>query len=182
MEIVENKKMFYMVQDTPFNRKYNDYKVGDVFVANSKHNPKKHAYRKAFFSLHKTERQKRIMFIEDLHEKVRKSIDKNLPSRQASIVVFENLEQCEALAKKWARFNISPLHIFEVELTGKLHKCSCTPDDEKENLSEQQHTEGITTYWKGEKDTGLSEYLFQGKVKVTKDHRNDLENSPASEK
>lgn len=41
MEIVENKKMYYMVQDTPFNRKYNNHSVGDVVVANSKHNPKK---------------------------------------------------------------------------------------------------------------------------------------------
>ena len=169
MEFVENRKMFYIVQDTPFNRKYNNYNEGDVFVANSKHNPKKIAYRKAFFSLHKTKRQKRILLIEGLHEKIRKSIDKNLPSRQSSIVVFESLEQCEALAKKWARFDIKPLHIYQVELTGKLHKCSCTPDEEKDNISKQQHVEGITTYWKGEKDTGLFEWLFQGQVKIVKE-------------
>lgn len=169
MEIVENRKMFYMVQDTPFNRKYNNYDVGETFVANSKHNPKKCAFRKALFSMHRTDRQRKILFIERLHEKIRKNIDKDLPSRQASIVVFENLGQCEALAKKWARFDIKPLHIFEVELTGKLHKCSCTPDDKKENLSKEQHIEGITTYWKGEKNTGLFEWLFQGKVKIIKE-------------
>lgn len=169
MEIVENRKMFYKVQDTPFNKKYNNYSVGDVFIANSKHNPKKSAYRKALFSLHRTDRQRKILFIERLHEKIRKSIDKNLPSRQASIVVFENLEQCQALAKKWARFDIKPLHIYAVELTGKLHKCSCTPDDKKTNVSKQQHIDGITTYWKGEKDTGLVEWLFQGKVKIVKE-------------
>ena len=169
MEIVENRTMFYMVQDTPFNRKFNNYAVGDTFVASSKHNPKKRAYRKALFCLYKTDRQRKILFIERLHEKIRKSIDKNLPSRQASIVVFENLEQCEALAKKWARFDIKPLHIFEVELTGKLHKCSCTPDGKKTNVSKQQHIEGITTYWKGEKYTGLFEWLFQGKVKIIKE-------------
>ena len=166
MENVKDRKMFYMMQDTPFNRKYNNYSVGDVFIANSKHNPKKRAYRKALFSLHKTARQKKILFIERLHEKIRKSIDKNLPSRQASIVVFENLQQCEALVNKWARFDIKPLHILEVELTGKLHKCSCTPDEKKENVTKDQHIKGITTYWKGEEDTGLFEWLFQGQVRV----------------
>ncbi len=168
MEYVKDKKMYYIVQDTPFNRKYNNYNIGDVFVVNSKHNSKKYAYRKALLSFHKTERQKRILFIERLHEKIRKSIDKNLPSRQSSIVVFENLQQCEGLVKKWARFNIKPLHIYEVELTGKLHKCSCTLDDEKENISKQKHIEGITAYWKGEKDTGLFEWLFQGQAKIVK--------------
>ncbi len=165
-EIVENKKMFYMVQDTPFNRKHNNFHVGDVFVTSAKANQKRFEYKKALFSLHKTKRQKKILFIEKLHEKIRKSINKNLPSRQKSIVVFETLQQCQALSQKWARFNIKPLFIYEVQLSGKLHKCSCTPDDAKENVSKQQHIDGITTYWKGEKDTGLFEWLFQGKVTI----------------
>ena len=167
--------MYYIVQDTQDERKYHNFNEGDVFDADKKHNPKRLAYRRALLSMHKTKRQKKILEIEKLHEKIRKSIDKELPSRQASIVVFENVDQCIALAKKWARFNIKPLKIYEVELSGKLHKCSCTPDDKKENVSKEQHIQGITTYWKGETDTGLSEWLFQGKAKVTKIV--DLDNS-----
>lgn len=168
MEIVEKRKMFYIVQDTPFDRKYHNYKEGDIFEAGKKHNSKRHAYHQALFSLHKSKRQKKILQIEKLHEKIRKGIDKELPSRQSSIVVFENLDECLALSKKWARFNINPLKIYEVELFGKLHKCSCTPDEKKENVSNSQHILGITAYWKGEEKTGLYEWLFQGKAKVTK--------------
>ncbi len=168
MEIVERRKMFYIVQDTPHNRKYHNYNEGDVFEAGKKHNSKRFAYRKAFFSLHKTARQKKILQMEKLHEKIRKSINKDLPSRQSSIVVFENLNECLALSKKWARFNIRPLKIYEVELSGKIHKCSCTPDEEKENVSRAKHVDGIKLYWKGDADTGLYEWLFEGKAKVIK--------------
>ncbi len=168
MEIVENRKMYYIVQDTSFDRKYNNYDEGEIFEAGKRHNSKRFAYRKAFFSINKTKRQKKILKIEKLHEKIRKNINKDLPSRQASIVVFESLDECLALSKKWARFNIKPLKIYEVELYGKLHKCSCTPDEKKENVSIEKHIEGITTYWKGEADTGLYEWLFQGRARVKK--------------
>lgn len=168
MEIVENRKMLYMMQNTPLNQKYHNYEVGDTFKTSARHNPKRISFIKAHFKLKKSAQDKKILFRESLHEKIRKSIDKNLPSRQSAIVVFENMDQCKALAKKWARFNIKPLKIYEVALTGKLHKCSCVSDEIKDKYSKEEHVKGITTYWEGKEQTGLYEWLFEGNVKVEK--------------
>ncbi len=36
MELVENKKMFYMVQNTPLNQKYHNHEIGDKFKTSKK--------------------------------------------------------------------------------------------------------------------------------------------------
>ena len=168
MEFVKDKEMYFMVQDTPFNRKYHNYKLGDFCDCSNKHNAKYVSYKKARLKLFKTQREKKIIFMEFLHEQVRKSIDKKLPSRLSSIILYDNLEDCYNLAKKWKNnANIVPLGLFKVKCEGKLHACATTPDKKKPaSLSKKDHLEGLIRYWKGDKEAETQEYLFQGKAEI----------------
>ena len=91
-----------------------------------------------------------------------------LPSRMSSIILYDNLEDCYELVRKWkknARFE--PLGLFKVKCEGKLHACATTPDEEKPTeLSKVAHIEGITRFWKGDSKAKTQEYFFQGKAEI----------------
>ena len=101
MEFVKDKEMYLIVQDTPFNRKYHNYKLGDICDQTKKHNAKYVSYKNAKYKLFKSPKEKKLVFMENLHEKVRKLINKELPSRLNSTILYDNLEACYQLAKKW---------------------------------------------------------------------------------
>ena len=168
MEFVKDKEMYFMVQDTPFNREYHNYKLGDICDCSKKHNAKYVNYKKAKHKLFKTPKEKRTVFMESLHEKVRKSINPELPSRLSSIILYDNLEDCYELAKKWDKnAGRTPLGLFKVKCEGKLHACATTPDEQKSNeLKKEAHIAEITRFWQGDKTAKTQEYFFQGKAEI----------------
>ena len=168
MEFVYGKEMYLIVQDTEFNRKYHNYKVGDLCDCSKKHNAKYVKFKQAKRKLFKSPREKKLVFMESLHEKVRKSIDPNLPSRLESIILYDNIEDCLNLAKRWKKnAGISPLGLFKVCCEGKLHACATTLDEKKPaELSEEAHIQGITRFWRGDETAEEQEYFFQGKAKI----------------
>jgi len=168
MEFVKDKEMYFMVQDTPFNRKYHNYKIGDVCDCIKEHNERYVSYKKAKRKWFKTPKEQKIVFMEGLHEKVRKSINPELPSRLSSIILYDNIEDCLKLAKKWQKnAGLSPLGLFKVKCEGKLHACTTTPDEKKPaELTKQAHIEGITRFWKGDSTADTQEYFFQGRAEI----------------
>lgn len=168
MEIVKDKEMFFMVQDTPFNRKYHNYKVGDLCDCLKKHNEKYVNYKKAKRKFLKSKREKKIVFMEGLHEKIRKSINKQLPSRLSSIILYDNAKDCFNLSEKWMNnAQLKPLGIFKVKCDGKLHACAVTPDEAKpKELTKKAHVDGITRFWRGDPFAEKYEYFFQGKAEI----------------
>jgi len=168
MEFVKDKEMYLMVQDTPFNRKYHNYKLGDVCDCSKKHNAKYVNYKKAKRKIFKTHRDKSVVFFEGLHEEVRKSINPDLPSRLSSIILYDNTDDCIELAKKWKKnAGIEPLGLFKVRCEGKLHACATTPDENKPTeLTKEGHIAGITRFWQGDKTAKTQEYFFQGIAKI----------------
>lgn len=168
MEFVKDKEMFLIIQDTPFNRQYHNYKLGDFCDCSRQHNAKYVKLKKAKRKLFKTPKEKRIVFMETLHEKVRKSINPELPSRLCSIILYETKEDCFELAKKWQKnAGITPLGLFKVKCEGKLHACATTPDEQKPNeLKKEAHIAGITRFWQGDATAKTQEYFFQGKAEI----------------
>ena len=168
MEFVKDKKMYYMVQDTPFNREYHNYKIGDICDCSKEHNAKYVSYKKAKRKIFKTPREKKMVFMERLPEKVRKSIHPDLPSRLSSIILYDNVVDCYELAKKWKNnAGFEPLGLFKVKCEGKLHACATTPDEKKPaELTKEAHIAGITRFWKGDSTAKTQEYFFQGKAEI----------------
>ena len=168
MEFVKGKEMYLIVQDTEFNRKYHNYKLGDVCDCDKRHNQKYVNYRKAKRKLFKTQREKKLVFMESLHEEVRKSVNPELPSRLSSIILYDNKEDCLELAKRWSQnTGIVPLGLFKVECDGKLHACATTPDEQKpKELTKVAHIDGLTRFWVGDKNAEEHEYFFQGKAQI----------------
>lgn len=160
--------MYYVVQDTEFNRKYHNYKVGDFCDCSKKHNAKYVSYKKAKRKIFKTPREKKIVFMESLHEKVRKSINKQFPSRMQSIILYDNIEDCHKLIQKWNKnVGVGALGLFRVKCDGKLHACATTPDGKKPvELTTKAHIEGITRFWKGDETAETKEYFFCGKAEI----------------
>lgn len=172
MEFVKDKEMYLLVQDTSFNRKYHNYKIGDICDCSKEHNAKNHAYKIAKRKVFKSPREKKIVFLEGLHEKIRKSINPDLPSRLSSIILYDNIDDCLELAAKWKKnAGLKPLGLFKVKCEGKLHACATTPDEEKSTeLKKENHIAGIAKFWKGDSTAKTQEYLFQGKAQVIKIH------------
>ena len=106
--------------------------------------------------------------MEELHEKVRKSINSDLPSRFSSIILYDNIDDCYELAKKWKKnAGVEPLGLFKVKCEGKLHACATTPDDKKTTeLSKEVHIAGITRFWVGDVTAKTQEYFFQGRAEI----------------
>lgn len=168
MEFVKDKEMYLIVQDTEFNRKYHNYKLNDMCDCSKQHNSKYASYKKAKRKIFKTPREKKLVFMESLHEKVRKSINPELPSRLESIILYDNIEDCLDLAKKWKKKSgISPLGLYKVKCNGKLHACAATPDEKKPaELTKEAHIQGITRFWQGDKTAKVHEYFFQGNAQI----------------
>ena len=168
MEYVKDKEMYLIVQDTPFNRQYHNYKLGDFCDCEKEHNSKYVNFKNAKRKLFKTPGEKRTVFMESLHEKVRKSINSELPSRLESIILYDNIESCRQLAEKWKRkAGKLALGFFKVRCEGKLHGCAVTPDEQKATkLKKKDHIAGITRFWKGDQRAETQEYFFQGKAQV----------------
>lgn len=168
MEVVKEKEMFYIVQDTPFNRKYHNYSVGDFCDCLKKHNAKFVSFKKAKRKLFKTPKEKRLVFMEHLHEKVRKSINPKLPSRLSSIILYDNIQDCINLSKKWKQnANLEVLGLFKVRCDGVLHACATTPDEQKsKKLIKQDHIAGITRFWQGDEFAEVKEYFFKGNAEI----------------
>lgn len=168
MEFVQNKPMYLIIQDTEFNQKYHNYKLGDICDCSKQHNAKYVSYKKAKHKWFRTPKEKRIVFMESLHEKVRRSINPDLPSRLESIILYDNAQDCLDLAKKWkTNSGIVPLGFFKVNCTGKLHACATTPDEKKpKELTKQAHLAGITRFWQGDKNAKVKEYFFQGQAQI----------------
>ena len=168
MEFVKDKEMYLIVQDTEFNRKYHNYQLNDICDSSKKHNAKYASYKKAKRKIFKTPREKKLVFMESLHEKVRKSINSELPSRLESIILYDNIENCLTLAKKWKENSgISSLGLFKVNCNGKLHACATTPDEMKPAcLTKEAHIQGITRFWQGYKTAKVQEYFFQGNAQI----------------
>lgn len=168
MEFVKDKVMYLIIQDTPFNRIYHNYKKGDICDCVKEHNPKYVNYKKAKRKIIKTPREKRIVFMESLHERVRKSINPELPSRLSSIILYKTAEDCYKLAKKWEKnTGCKPLVFAKVKCEGKLHACATTPDEQKsDKLIKDDHVAGITRFWMGDENAETQECFFQGKAEV----------------
>lgn len=168
MEFVKDKIMYLIIQDAEINRKYHNYKLGDICDYSKKHNQKYISYKKAKRKIFKTPKEKKIVFFESLHEKVRKKINPQLPSRLSSIILYDNIQDCYSLAEKWKNnAGISPLGLFKVKCEGKLHACATTPDEQKpKELTKEAHIKGITRFWQGDKEAKVQEYFFQGNAEV----------------
>ena len=133
-----------------------------------KHNAKYISYKKAKRKIFKTPREKKMVFMESLHERVRKSINPELPSRLSSIILYDNLTDCYELVKSWKNnAGLSLLGLFKVSCEGKLHACTTTPDEQKPTqLTKEAHLAGITRFWQGDKTAEIQEYFFQGKATI----------------
>ena len=168
MEFVKDKIMFYMVQDTSFNRQYHNYKLGDFCDCSKQHNEKYVGYKQAKRKLFKTKREKKRVFMESLHEKVRKSINPEFPSRLSSIILYDNLDDCIHLSKKWEKYTGNGvLGLFKVRCEGKLHACAVTPDEERPpEMTKKAQIVGIERFWKGDPNAKTQEYFFQGKAEI----------------
>lgn len=168
MEFVKGKEMYFIVQDTEFNRKYHNYNLGDFCDCSKAHNAKFESFKNAKRKIFKTPREKKLVFMETLHERVRKSINPELPSRLESIVLYDNLNDCLNLAQKWNKNSGKrPLGLFKVKCDGKLHACATTPDDKKPTeLTKEAHISGITRFWQGDPSAEVKEYFFQGNAQI----------------
>lgn len=162
MEIVQDEIMYHISRN---NSKF--FEVGDEFEVGKTATPKYLQYKRYKKKLFKTQREKELVFNEKNLEKLRKQIDENLPSRFYSLFVSKNLDDSKALLEKWKTHNSYPSQILKLSLTGKLHRCVCTKDENK-GLGMPKHIqlENMRNYWLGEKETSEEEYLFIGKVKI----------------
>ena len=168
MEFVKDKELYLIIQDTPFNRQYHDYKLGNFCDCLQEHNAKYVSFKKAKRKFFKTPKEKRIVFMESLHEKIRKKVNPDLPSRLSSIILYDNIDDCYELAKKWNKnAGVAPLGLYKVKCEGKLHACATTPDENKSNkLKKEDHIAGITRFWKGDITAKTQEYFFEGKAQI----------------
>ena len=168
MENVKDKQMYLIIKDTPLNRKYHNYKLGDICDDSKKHNEKYVNFKKSKIKIFKTKGEKKTVFMEKLHEKVRKKINPLLPSRLNSIILYGNINDCIELSLKWEKnSNTKVLGFYKVKCDGILHACATTPDEKKpKNLTEKAHIDGITRFWKGDKTAKTQEYFFKGKAEI----------------
>lgn len=168
MEQVENREMYLIVQANDINKKFHNYKLHDVCDYTKKHNEKYISLCKAKRKILKSTRDKKRIFMETLHEKVRKSINPELPSRLESIILYDNIEDCLQLAKKWEKNTGNPpLGLYKVRCSGLLHACATTPDE----LRPSEFTKDaiiplLKRFWQGDEKAVVKEYFFKGTAEI----------------